>query len=119
MLEAAQLDRLREGPEILIWHQQDPGSSGVDSAEATNRMFAKKGFTASFETVTGDKVVRAGPWSSMCQGGGVRLVRGGWNEDFIAEHVAFPNALYDDQVDAASVVFNKLAQGGPVVLFGA
>jgi len=118
MMETAKFDRLREGPEVIIWHQQDPGSSGVDSAEATNRMFAKEGFTASFETMTGDKEVRAGPWSSMCQGGGVRLVRGGWNEDFITEHVAFP-ALYDDQVDAASAAFNKLAQGGPVVLFGA
>ena len=119
MLETAKFDARREGPETIIWHQQEPASAGVDSAEHTNQMFAQAGFTAHFETLSGDKVVRAGPWSSMCEGGGARLVRGGWNEDFIEEHAAFPNGVHDDQVDAASTAFNKLAQGGPVVLFGA
>jgi len=119
MLDTAKFDRMRTGPEIRIWHQQDPASAGVDSAEATNRMYARYGFTARFETVSGDKVLRAGPWSSMCQGGGVRLVRGGWNEDYVEEHAAFPNGLNDDQVDVSSTAFNKLSQGGPVLIFGA
>lgn len=93
-----------------IWHQQDPGSAGLDSAQATNRMLVKAGFgLIRFETVTGDKEVRAGPWSSALQGGQVRLVRGAWNEPFIEEHVAFPKGKFDDQVDMASVGYSKMA----------
>jgi predicted phage terminase large subunit-like protein len=108
---AALLDLVRVGPATLIWHQQDPGSAGLDSAEATSRRLARHGFRAQFETVTGSKEVRAGPWSTMCQGGGVRLVRGGWNEAFIAEHEAFPRGRFDDQVDASSWGFGKLGTG--------
>ena len=39
----------------------------------------------------------------------MRLVLGGWNRDFIEEHVAFPLGMYDDQVDAAASAFGKLA----------
>jgi len=109
MLKTAQLDAERKGPKALIWHQQDPGSAGLDSAQATNRMLAKHEFRAHFETVTGDKEVRAGPWSSACEGGQVRLVRGGWNEAFIEEHLAFPKGQFDDQVDAASIGYSKLS----------
>jgi predicted phage terminase large subunit-like protein len=92
-----------------IWHQQDPGSAGLDSAQATNRMLLKEGFgTIRFETVSGTKEVRAGPWSSALEGGQVRLVRGGWNQDFIEEHVGFPKATFDDQVDFASWGYGKL-----------
>lgn len=97
-------------PVQAIWHQQDPGSAGLDSAQATNRMLVKAGFTAKvrFETVSGTKEVRADPWSSALQGGMVRLVRAGWNHAFIDEHVAFPKGQFDDQVDMASWGFSKL-----------
>jgi len=92
-----------------IWHQQDPGSAGLDSAQATNRLLMKAGFgMIRFETMTGDKEVRAGPWSSALQGGMVRLVRGAWNEAFIEEHVAFPKGKFDDQVDATSWGYGKM-----------
>lgn len=104
----AEHDRERKGPRVEIWHQQDPGSAGLDSAMATNRMLAKKGYTVHFETMSGEKEVRAGPWSSALEGGMVRLVRAAWNGAFIEEHVAFPKGRYDDQVDAASWGFLKL-----------
>lgn len=94
---------------VFIWHQQDPGSAGKDSAEATNIVLA--GFTAKFEPVTGDKADRSGPLESAVQGGLVKLVQGGWNEDFIDECVSFNgegNGGHDDQVDAASSAYNKL-----------
>lgn len=108
MLETALFDLSRPGPHAVQWHQQDPGSAGRDSAEATNRLMAGRGIEARFEAVTGDKSVRAGPLSSMAQGGGLRLVRGGWNAEFMDECAAFPKGRYDDQVDAASAAFNKL-----------
>lgn len=102
-------DKKRKGPKIVVWHQQDPGTSGLESAQATNRMLAKEGITGRFETVTGDKEVRAGPWSTAVQGGMAFLVRGGWNRAFIDEHAAFPGT-YDDQVDITSWGFNKLME---------
>jgi predicted phage terminase large subunit-like protein len=111
MVRTAEVDQRRAGVPVSIWHQQDPGSAGLDSAQATNRLLSKRGFVAYFEPVTGDKEVRAGPWSSMCQGGAVRLVRGGWNQAFIEEHVAFPKGNHDDQVDAAAGAFGKLSAG--------
>jgi len=110
-------DKWREGVATQTWHQQDPGSAGLDSAKATNATLAAAGIEAHFETVTGSKEDRAGPYSGMCQSGNMYLVRGGWNHDFIEEHVAFPKGKYDDQVDAAASAFNKLSEVGPVVLF--
>lgn len=108
MCSSMEADRRTGRPITAVWHQQDPGSAGLDSAQATNRMLSKIGFTAYFETVSGDKEVRAGPWSSALQGAQVRLVRGAWNDPFIEEHIAFPKGKFDDQVDMASWGYSKV-----------
>ncbi len=109
IVRTARLDAERKGPRTIIWHQQDPASAGLDSAQATNRRLAKEGFTARFEIPSGDKEVRAGPWSSALEGGQARLVRGAWIEAYIEEHVSFPKAKYDDQVDVSASGFSRLA----------
>lgn len=93
---------------VNIWHQQDPGAAGKDSAEATNRLFM--GFPAKFEPVTGSKEDRSDDLESGFQGGLVMLLKGAWNEAFIDECVAFNNGKYDDQVDAASSAYHKLLE---------
>ncbi len=113
MVDAMRADMQTGKPIHCIWHQQDPGSAGLDSAQATNRMLLKAGFgKIRFETVTGSKEVRADPWSSALQGGSVRIVRAGWNRDFIDEHISFPKGRYDDQVDFASWGYSKLSGRG-------
>jgi predicted phage terminase large subunit-like protein len=117
MVNSMQADKTTGRPIHCIWHQQDPGSAGLDSAQMTNKLLVSKGFgIIRFETVTGDKEVRAGPWSSALQGGQVRLVRGAWNNPFIEEHAAFPKGTFDDQEDMASWGYGKLANpvGGRV-----
>jgi phage terminase large subunit-like protein len=37
-------------------------------------------------------------------------VAGAWNRAFLDEHEQFPVGTHDDQVDAASGAFNKLAE---------
>lgn len=108
IVRTAKTDATRKGPRTIIWHQQDPGSAGLDSAQATNRRLAMEKFTAHFETVSGDKEVRAGPWSSALEGGQVWLMRGAWNDAYIDEHVAFPKGRHDDWVDCSSSAYNKL-----------
>lgn len=107
MKKTAETDREKYG-KVNIWHQQDPGSAGKDSAEATNRLLM--GFPVKFETVTGDKATRSEPMESAFQGGMIFLLKGAWNEAFIDECVAFDRGKYDDQVDAASGAYNKLLE---------
>lgn len=103
--EAAKL-RFAELPIPVLWHQQDPGSAGKDSAQATSKALAP--IPAHFEPVTGDKETRAEPLSSAFEADNVRLLNGEWNKFFIDELVAFPRGRNDDQVDAASSAYSKI-----------
>jgi len=89
------------------WIEQEPGSGGLESAQATIRTLA--GFRVYAERVTGEKGVRAEPYAAQAEAGNVKLVRGPWNRDYIEELAAFPNSAYTDQVDGSSGAFNKLA----------
>jgi predicted phage terminase large subunit-like protein len=105
--ETAQRDRERWGA-VRIWLEQEPGSSGADSVRATIR--ALTGFPVYAETVTGKKPARADPFAGQAAGGNVRLVRAAWNDAYIEELCLFPHGKHDDQVDATSGAFNKLAR---------
>ena len=105
--EAAQIKFKGIIPIPQLWHQQDPASAGLDSARDTNKSLA--GLPAHFEPVSGDKEVRADPWSSALESDNVVLLKGGWNQAFIDEHLSFPKGQNDDQVDAASSAYVKLA----------
>lgn len=133
MQKTARRDREQYG-KVYIWHQQDPGSAGKDSAENTNQVLM--GFNAKFQTLSGDKEDRSDPLEdllgrverlqesdegerlteqsevqeSALQGGLMFLLQGAWNDAFIEECVAFPGGTFDDQVDAASSAYNKLLE---------
>jgi predicted phage terminase large subunit-like protein len=94
-------------PGLHTWIEQEPGSGGKDSAEMTVTNLA--GHAVFYERATGDKIIRADPYSGQVQASNVVLVEGEWNQDFIDEHEAFPNSKYKDQVDAAGGAFKKLA----------
>lgn len=55
-------------------------------------------------------VVRADPLASQAEVGNVKLLKGSWTGEFLAELTDFPGGSHDDQVDAASMAFSKLAQ---------
>lgn len=103
MLQTAKLD----GPHTTVWVEQEPGSGGKESAEASVRLLA--GFDVRIERVTGDKETRARPLSAQAEARNVRVVRRVWTRPFLDELHDFPTGSYDDQVDAASGAFNKLA----------
>lgn len=100
--QTAELD----GPEVEIYLEQEPGSSGKESVE--NSITNLAGFRAYADRPTGDKVYRADPYSVQVNNGNVYLMRGDWNHDFIEEHRYFPFSTFKDQVDAASMCFAKL-----------
>jgi len=89
--------------------EQEPGSGGKESAQATVRNLAgRRVFT---ERVTGSKETRADPFVAQCQNDNVRLVAGDWVHALLDEAEAFPASKYKDQIDACSGAFNRLTQG--------
>ena len=73
---------------IRIYVEQEPGSGGKESAEATIRNLA--GWSVYADRPTGDKETRATPYAAQVQGGNVWLLRASWNLPFIARASGFP-----------------------------
>src|SRR5437868_2291607 len=99
-------ERHRNAVEIVV--EQEPGSSGKDSADAAVRMLA--GYPVYVERATGAKDVRFEPFAAQAEAGNVRLVRGLWNGAYLEELTSFPTGTHDDQVDATAGGFNWLAR---------
>lgn len=96
-----------DGHSVEIWIEQEPGSGGKESAEATVRNLG--GFVIKVERVTGNKILRAEPYSAQVEAGNIMLLNGAWVKDFIGEHEQAPHGTLKDQWDAAGGAFNKLA----------
>lgn len=96
---------------VKIWIEQEPGSAGVDSIDYYHRFILPE-YRFEGDKVTGPKKLRAEPFSGQCRAGNVKLLRGPWINPFLDELDAFgadPPAVHDDQVDAASGAYAKLA----------
>jgi len=107
-----------DGAEVHIGVEQEPGSSGQESADTIIKELA--GFCVKADRVTGSKVLRAEPVSAQAEAGNIKLVRGDWNEAFLSEIETFPFGKHDDQVDALSGAFAMLAwRGGEIVCISA
>lgn len=97
-----------DGSDVLVYFEQEPGSGGKESADATIRNLA--GYSAYADRPVGDKIYRADPYSVQVNNGNIILMRAIWNRDFIEEHRFFPFGTFKDQVDAGAGAFNKLAR---------
>jgi predicted phage terminase large subunit-like protein len=96
-----------DGRDVRVWLEQEPGSAGVTVAAHFLQLLG--GFDFHAERSTGRKPDRARPLAAQAEGGTVKLARGPWNKDFLDEMKVFPLGRHDDQVDAASLAFSKLA----------
>ena len=103
MRQTAELD----GEDVSIGLEQEPGSGGVESAQNSVRNLA--GFYVHAERVTGEKATRAMPFAAQCEARNVKLVKGDWNAAYLDELCSFPFGAHDDQVDASSGAFMRLA----------
>lgn len=105
-----------DGRTVDIWIEQEPGSGGKESAEATIRNLA--GFSIRSERATGEKSLRAEPYASQVEAGNVKVLQAGWNKEFIDEHKTFPVGKFKDQIDAAGAAFIKLNTKTRAPIFG-
>lgn len=106
MKDTAQTDLNRYGV-IPTWIEKVPGLA-VEVIDNIVKCLA--GFSVRTEMAKNDKTTRADPFASQCEARNVRVVKGVWNVSFRTELTAFPHGTNDDQVDAASGAFSKVAQ---------
>jgi predicted phage terminase large subunit-like protein len=101
-----------DGRRVEIAMEQEPGSSGKIAIDHYRRRVLA-GLSFWSDRPTGDKAERARPVAAAAAGRLIRIVRGPWNHDFLAELEAFPQAgIHDDQVDALSGGFTRLRSRG-------
>lgn len=94
---------------VVVGLEQEPGSGGKESARLTAKCL--RGFRVRITRPTGNKVMRADPFSVQCNAGNVRVNKNGrWVADYIDEIENFPNSTYKDQVDASSGAFTILTR---------
>jgi predicted phage terminase large subunit-like protein len=111
--QTAQLDAKAYGKlRVSIWVEQEPGSGGKESAEATIRNLA--GFTIRADRPTGDKVLRARPLAAQAEAGNVKIKNAPWSREYLDRMGAFPFGSFKDDTDASSGAFNKLATNQPL-----
>lgn len=95
-----------DGIGVKVRGEQEPGSGGKESAQATIRNLA--GFNVKMATVTGDKITRAEPFAVQAEAGNVYIVDGDWNNEYIDGLCSFPNGKFSDDMDATSGAFNEM-----------
>lgn len=101
----------RDGADTTILIPCDPGAAGKAYAAQLVRDLAEHGFTARIKQTNKSKVTRFAPFAALAEAGGVRMVNGLWNEDYLAELERFDGSrnVKDDQVDATSDAFTHIA----------
>ncbi|TXH52462.1 MAG: terminase [Desulfurellales bacterium] len=97
----------QDGRKVEIGWEIEPGSAGKKVNKQLVTML--RGYIARGQYPVGDKVQRAKPAAAQAEAGNIRLVRGAWNEAFLAEAHGFPDLPHDDQVDFLSGAFNRLS----------
>ena len=100
-----------DGGRVQIGIEQEPGSGGLESADATIRNLA--GFSVFKDKPgkgSGNKEQRADPFSVQVNNGNVSLMVADWNHKYIDELSTFPVSTYLDQTDASSGAFNQLTK---------
>lgn len=78
------------------------------------------GFPVSADNVSGSgsKELRAEPVAGAAKGGILKVVDGGWVNQFLQECESFPRSTYKDQIDSLSGAYNRLSRNGFAVAMG-
>ena len=96
----------QDGKQVAISIPQDPGQAG--KAQKSRLAAILHGYNVSFSPETGAKDDRAIPVAAQAEAGNVHILRGAWNDAFLAEVQLFPTSEYKDQVDALSRAYAHL-----------
>lgn len=92
---------------VIVDLPQDPGQAG--KAQVKDFVSLLAGYNVRYSTESGDKVLRAEPFSAQCEAGNVKLVRGDWNAEYIEDITFFPNG-FKDLADASCRAFTRVVK---------
>lgn len=108
----------RDGqPRVKQSIPQDPGQAGKD--QIRNIAAALHGYNLHFSPESGSKPARAEMLAAQAQAGNLFLVRGAWNDAFVAEACVFPMGDFLDQVDACSRAYAQIIETKRLPTLGA
>lgn len=97
---------ISDGKETIVGLEQEPGSGGKESAQNTAIRVSKHQRRVKINRPSGDKVLRADPFSVQVNQGNVYLPEGeSWTDTYVEELKHFPLSTFKDQVDASSGAF--------------
>jgi len=99
----------QDGKTVTIRFEQEGGASGKRDAHHIVTML--QGFDARGIIPQGDKLLRAKPLAAQAYAGNVKLLRGAWNERWLNHMHGQPELDHDDEMDAASGMYNELVKG--------
>lgn len=98
-----------DGKKVKVYVEQEPGSGGKESAQATIRNLAGWIAEADLPGKRGSKDVRMEPLAAQIEAGNVYMLRGPWNQEYLDELRGQPAATIKDYADASSGAFAKVA----------
>lgn len=99
----------KDGKEVPIYIEQEPGASG--KAVIHDFVQSLAGWEVHGDKPTGEKSVRSRPLEAQAEHGNLYLLKGSWNEAFLQEAEEYPLG-YKDQIDAAAGALDKAAELG-------
>lgn len=97
-----------DGPGVVQVIPQDPGEAGKTVAQQRTVLPELRGHAVRAVRPTGDKVTRFTQASSLAEQGLLKLQRGAWNDWYVSDLEAFPDATHDDTADATSDAINHV-----------
>lgn len=103
----------RDGPNVEILLEQEPGSAGKIVTDQFKRTHLR-GYYVTVERPTGPKHIRANLFYAAAERGDVVLLRARWNKDLLGELEDFPGGDHDDQVDTCAYAYNRLCGPRPL-----
>lgn len=103
--ESDEIQGPQDGPEVPIWFCRERAGAGKSILAHYVRLL--KGYEVDGDVETGEKGPRLGPLASQAKAGNVHLVRGEWNDRYLAAMERLP-ARPDDVGDASAAGFDRL-----------
>lgn len=99
----------QDGKTVAVRFEQEGGASG--KRDAYHIVTNLQGYDAKGIPPQGDKITRAKPLAAQALAGNVKLLRGAWNERWLLHMHGQPDLDHDDEMDAASGMYNELVKG--------
>lgn len=101
----------QDGMRVKQRIEQEPGSAGKYAVHHLRRG-PFSGYPTRGVRETGSKEVRADVVAEEASQGGIRVLKGSWNQVFFKELTGFPNGAHDDIVDALSGAYAEITRRG-------